>query len=119
MRSQKKAYATPRLTKHGLLVQLTAEYVPGVGQVVEKVPEPPPAIQGPATPGSDPASGVAPSGGSAPSNESAAQGPATPGSDPASGVAPSGGSALRTRVLLRRRLLGERLLRSSKDDFVP
>ena len=75
MRSQKKAYATPRLTKHGLLVQLTAEYVPGVGQVVTNDPEPPPAIQAPATPGSDPAS-VAPSGGSAPSNERAAKGEA-------------------------------------------
>src|SRR5215210_1957674 len=94
VKSQKKVYTTPRLTKHGFLVQLTADYIPGMGHVVTPDPDPPPPISAPAIPGSDngntpPGGGQAVAGGQG----GGGQGGGDPSgvAPPSSGTPPGGG----------------------------
>src|ERR687893_21080 len=51
MFQRKKLYSTPQLKEHGSLVQLTADYVPGIGHVANRDPKPPVPIVGPVDPG--------------------------------------------------------------------
>jgi hypothetical protein len=93
LKSEKKVYTAPQLIKHGLVVQLTADYVPGMGHVIPDETEPPPPISAPADPGGLPKDGV-PMGGvpkdGVPKDGVPMSGEPKGGGDPTSGVPKDG-----------------------------